>query len=142
MKKYELTCLISPNIEKQEIISLSEKINAIIKENGGVLDINQNTPIKKNLAYSIKKQTSAYIYTLNFSSEPEKLELFKKSLEAESNILRFMLIKKEIGKEKPIKRRLTRKILQAPVVEKKEKSEEKVELEKLDKKLEEILGDV
>lgn len=142
MKKYELSYLISSELEEESVKAFSEKITALIKEKGGVLDLNQTSPIKKRLIQPIKKNTAAYVQTFNFNLEPEKLNSLKKTLENNPDILRILLVKKEMKKEKPIKRRKIKEIAQAPILERKEKAEEKVELEKIDKKLEEILGEM
>lgn len=135
MKLYELTYLISPEISESELKLLEEKINSLIQEGGGVLH-QLTLPIKKKMAYPIKKKREAFFSNLSFQLEAEKLENFEKKLRAEEKILRYLILTKPRLKEILVRRRLPRKVIaKIPVKEK------KVELKEIEKKLEEILGE-
>jgi len=148
MKNYELTCLISPDLSEEELKSFREKINSFIQEEGGTLT-EINSPIKKRLAGPIKHRNQAYLTTLNFQLEPEKLanldynppttqkrlENIEKKLKSENQILRYLILIKPRPKEilvrgKKLPTPKPRKILKP-----------KVELREIEKKLEEILGE-
>jgi len=134
MKLYELTYLVSPDISEEELKIFQEKINSSLEEEGGKSE-SLKLPLRKRLAYPIKKKSGAYLGTLNFYLSPEKLETFEKKLKKEPKILRYLLLRKELPKKIEIPRiRLKAK---APKV----KKEKKVELEKIEEKLEEILGE-
>lgn len=133
MKFYELTFLISPDLLEEEIKSLLEKINSLIKKEGGVLN-EINLPVKKKLAYPIKKKEEAFLGTLSFYLEPEKLKSFEKELKFEKNILRYLIISKPRIKEVKIQpKRIPKTVQKIPVKEK------KVELKEIEEKLKEIL---
>ena len=134
MKNYELTCLISPDLSEEELKSFREKINSFIQEEGGTLT-EINSPIKKRLAGPIKHRNQAYLTTLNFQLEPEKLANIEKKLKSENQILRYLILIKPRPKEilvrgKKLPTPKPRKILKP-----------KVELREIEKKLEEILGE-
>ncbi len=127
MKYYQLTYLISPELSIGEIKNLQEKIKLPI-EKEGILEKIEN-PVKKKLAYKIKKKSEAFLANLNFYLSPEKLGNLEKKLKAENNILRLLILVK--GKPKIL-----------PEIKKPKKiAEEKVELKEIEKKLEEILGE-
>ena len=129
MKNYELTYLISSELSKEEVISLQEKIISFIQNEGGVL-IENITPLKRVLAYPIKKQDQAYLAVLDFQLNPGKLAEFEKKIKAEDQILRYLiLIKPKVKAIKAVPRKFVPK--KAP--------EKKVELKEIEKKLEEIL---
>ncbi len=138
LRNYELTYLISPELSQEELKSSQEKIISLIQNEGGIFN-EANSPIKKNLFYPIKKKQSAFLVSLAFQLAPEKLDALEKQLRAEEKILRYLIISKQ--KIKPIATFRKRMILKKPLIPRKKAADEKVELEKIEKKLEEILGE-
>jgi len=133
MENYELTYLISPDLSEEELKIFPEKIDSFLQEEGGKSE-GLKLPIKKRLAYPIKKKNEGYWGTLNFYLSPEKLESFEKKLKKEPKILRYLLLRERLPKKIEILR--IRPKAKAPKV----KKEKKVELKEIEKKLEEILG--
>lgn len=129
MKTYEFTYLIDPDISKEDLNSLQEIIKSFIKEEEGSI-VRINPPLKKNLAYPIKKNKEAFLADLTFDLRPDKLDSLKKKIKSEKRIIRYLLLKKTLLKKK-LKVRTIRKT--QPKV--------KVELKEIEKKLEEILGE-
>ncbi len=135
MKLYEFTYLISPESSEDDLKTFQEKINSLIQNEGGILD-EVAAPIKKDLAYPIKKQTSAYLTTLVFRLSSEKLENLEKKIKAEDKILRYSVLIKPRVKEIPMRRKkLPKKVEIFP----KKITKPKAELKEIEKKLEEIL---
>ena len=128
MKLYEFTYLINPDISKEDINSLQEIIKSFIKEEEGSI-VRINPPLKKNLAYPIKKKKEAFLVDLTFDLNPDKLDGLNKKIKSEKRIIRYLLFKKKLSKKK-LKVRATRK----------PQPKAKVELKEIEKKLEEILG--
>jgi len=137
MRYYELNYLISLEISETELKSLTEEINALIVEKEGKV-INFIEPIKIKLFFPIKspithtRQKEAYLATLNFQLNPEKLQDIERKLKSDEKILRYLLITQKISKkvtEIPLKKpeKITRP--------------KKVELKEIEQKLEEILGE-
>lgn len=132
MKFYELTYLITPSdLSEEEVNVFSEKINSFIQEQGGVLD-KISKEKKKRLAYPIKKRTMAFLKTLTFNLNPEKLPALEKSLKENKGVLRYLILAKPRPKEKKV-------VSKPPTIFKKKVVKEKVELKDIEKKLEEIL---
>jgi len=134
MKTYELTYLIPPDISEGELKALQEKINSFIQEEKGIL-IKMNSPIKKRLFSPMKRRSQAYITTLNFHHEPEKLEGLEKRLKSEGQVLRYMIL------TKPPTTFRKKVIGEKPTISRRKVVGEKVELKEIEKKLEEILGE-
>jgi len=130
MKLYELAYLILSDLSETELKSFQEKIISLVENKGGVL-ININEPAKKKLAYPIRKKTEAYLSSLGFQMNPEKLIEVERELKTEENILRFLIITKKIIKKYP------ESLIKKPSKITKPK---KVELKEIEQKLEEILG--
>lgn len=132
MRNYQITYLINPQLGEEEAKSFQEKIASLIKEGGGVVE-NQPMPVRRNLAYTIKKQNQAYLAVLDFKLEPEKLSDLQKKLKEDNQIIRYLLITKRVRAREMAEtfRRRPRKIVP--------EKEKKVELKEIEKKLEEIL---
>lgn len=133
MNYYELTYLISPNLSEEELKAFQEKIISLIRTEGGRLGKSKN-PIKKKLESPIKNEGAAFLTTLSFYSDAEKLENLEKKLKKESPILRYLIL----NKKAPEKIKIPEIRPEAKV--KKVIKERKVKLEKIEEKLDEILG--
>jgi small subunit ribosomal protein S6 len=130
MQLYEATYLIEPNLSNEDIKSLQERIKSWVEEEKGSLT-KAHPPVQKELAYPIKKKTTAFMASLTFDLDPPNLQNLEKKIKEEPTILRYLILKKEPEK-------LTGKT--APR-RKPKPSKTKVELEEIEKKLEEILGE-
>jgi len=126
MKYYELTYLISPDLDEKEAKDLSEKINGFIPELTGIIK-NNSEPEKKSLGYSINEKSEAFLVSLNFSLETDKVIELEKKIKLEKEILRHIITRKEERKK-------------SEKIEKKEIREKKVDLEGIDEKIDEILS--
>lgn len=140
MTLYELTYLISPELNEGEIKDFFQKIDSLVSKTGKVTK--SESPRKITLVYPIQKKGEAFLATFEFQSLPQEADNLKKELAKEKDILRFLLIKKR-GPEK-IKKRLRSAPLSVStkaLVSKEEKPKpvKKVELKKIEEKLEEVL---
>ena len=135
MKYYELTYLISPNLSEEELKTFQRKINSFVQTAGKGLEQSKN-PIKKKLEYPIQDEDTAFLVTLNFYSEPEDLENLEKKLKKEPSILRYLILNKKL----PEKIKIPEIKPRAEI--KKIRKERKVKLEKIEEKLDEILGEI
>ena len=128
MNFYELAYLISFKLTLEDAKNFSEQIIDWIKKEGGMVAEVKN-PKRIKLAYEIKKETEGFLVSLNFHLEPEKLENVVKKMKSEGQILRSLIFTKKAPKEKELPK--------IPKI----KKEEKVALEDIEKRLEEILGE-
>lgn len=153
MKSYELTYIISSQTASDQIDSVIKEVESFIKSKEGVVLKSEKTTAQV-LVYPIKKQSSGYFIISEFQMLEDKIKEMKEILQKEKNILRhFLIVKKPL---KVMKERRTRKPLSLSMTEGtlKEKSGtneilsdqdkkkgEKVELEEIEKKLDEILSE-
>ncbi|MFH1714046.1 MAG: 30S ribosomal protein S6 [Candidatus Nealsonbacteria bacterium] len=141
MKNYELTFLISPDLPEEEAKGFQQKINSYIQEQEGLL-INGNILLKRTLAYPISKISEAYLAVSVFQLNPEKLAEVEKKLKEENQIIRYLIT--VVKKERKLPARRIKALVQkskVTVTERTEPQEKKVELNEIDKKLEEILNE-
>ena len=97
-RKYELTCLITPELNQSELGDFAKKINSLLSENKEL--VREGSIQRTGLVYPIQKKKYAFLSVFEFNANPEQIIALKIDLEKEKNIIRFLMIKKEIKKEK------------------------------------------
>lgn len=125
MEYYQFNILISQNADQNKIDSIFGLINSFLKEEGEVF---MGRTQRVTLAYPIKKETKAWLISIKFlpkNNEKKWLTPLKLELDKNSEILRYLILKKEEVKEKVKKRSKVKK--------------EKVNIEEVEQKIEEIL---
>jgi len=139
MKLYELTYLVSSELTPEQMEALFKKINSLVLENGEIAV--SAAPIKRKLSYPIKKQNTAFLNQIEFNFDPEEIDKFKKELNKEEEILRIMLIeKKSIKVKKKVRSAILKpKPFPEGIEESSKKTKEKINLEEIGEKLDEIL---
>lgn len=140
MKTYELTYIISSALGATESDNLKKEVEDVIGEAQGTIIKSEKT-LAQSLAYPIKKQSSGYYVITVFQILESKINSITSKLEKNANVLRQMIVvKKPIKEAKPRRVRKTTvpKTSPDPIRETK-KTDSKVEMEEINKKLEEIL---
>jgi len=139
MKSYELNCLLSPKLNTEQIKEFTQSIVSFFEQTAK----NENLT-KINLSYPIKKEGQAFLYSINFESPPQKITDLQEKLKSENKILRFQILSKKERRGSFKKIRLARRTIlpkkPLPFLVKK-KLPKKVEIEDIEKKLDEILGE-
>ena len=152
MKTYELTYIISSEITSEEAGAMAKEVNSLIESKEGTILRSEN-PVAKTLSYPIKKFGSGYFVVLEFSAEPEKIKELGEKLKNDKKILRHLVIIKRHARIKR-ERKGVRKLIFSNEAETKngtadknlraeaaEEKGKKIELEEIEKKLDEILGE-
>lgn len=147
-KNYEVAYLLSLGLGDAEVLAYVGKLAGLIEELGGTIR-RAEQPRKLKLAYEIKKQENAYFGWTTFRLQPERIAEFEKRFKAYGETLRYLVLEEQIEKRKPFIRSVgartavgsptkgpSRKPLRAAAPQ----EDKRLDLEALDKKLEEILG--
>ena len=159
-KQYEITLILSPDLREEEINLFQEEFRKNIEKLEGSLK-KTGKPERRSLSYPIKKFQSGYYLIVNFIFNPEKLEELYSILKHKKEILRYIVVFAPEEKPRPFPEAASLASLRSrpadvpkEKVKEKEKVETKVEkktekkvekkskiqLEEIDKKLDEILG--
>lgn len=140
-KNYEFAYLVPSSANEGEVLTFVNKLSTLINETHGTIK-RAEEPKKRKLAYPIKKQQEAYFGWTTFSMAPENVESLKKKLKGEEELLRYLLVEEEIETRPQVFRAIPRPTVKPRPIPRapEEKPVEKLDLEALDKKLEEILG--
>lgn len=95
MKYYELTYLISPDLDQEKAEKLFQEIISFLQEKEAILNIKEEKIKKIDLAYPIKNKEKAYLATVEFYLLPEKIKEVGKKIKENKNILRYLLLNKK-----------------------------------------------
>lgn len=132
MAKYELVFLIPAEASEDEIEKIEEKVKSLISDKDGeVLDVRVD-PARREIGEIIDGRNSAKMISANFNLSPENLPILNKELKETNSIMRHIIVLKP--KIKPRKEKVER-------LDKEKKLSDKVELEEIDKKIEEMLNE-
>ena len=150
MQTYELTYIISSQINSAEADSVKNEAESVIQSKEGVI-LKSEKMGAQPLSYPVKKQGSGYFNVTVFQVEENHLKEIKSNLDKNSKILRSVIVVKKPVKQ--MKERRTRKplgmtefeIKRKPSIMEKimgnsSKNQEKVDTADLDKKLDELLN--
>lgn len=101
---YEFGFILVPTIPESEVPQKVEALKALFTSAGGTIS-SEGTPEFIDLAYSMEKTVGSkksiysqgYFGFIKFETTPDTLEVIKKALDAEAELVRYLLIKTEEG---------------------------------------------
>jgi|GEM_PF-1117421 len=152
MEQYELLYIIPTKLEEADKKNLMDLVDRVITQNKGVIK-DHNVWLTRKLSYPINHIRQGVFILAHVSLPAEVIDKVRKELEIEENILRYLFTKVVESKVSPHARpQRAPKILPLEATLAKETPEpvavsapaepaEKVSLEELDKKLEELLNE-
>lgn len=149
-KQYELICILEPHLERADLDGFKKDVEKMLANNNGQL-MHFTEPQKRDLAYPINKQNQGIYIVGHISLNPESVINFLKELKTNKQVLRHLISVLEIpGHEKPRvakKPRIKKEIKESigkpafvPLSGTAADKDNKVKLEEIDKKLDELVG--
>jgi small subunit ribosomal protein S6 len=90
MRKYELVCLIQPDLDETAVNAVIDRVKGWVAETGGVVD-KIDMWGKRRMAYSIRKQRESNYVLFNLSMEPQTTSGLEQNLRYTETIMRHML---------------------------------------------------
>jgi small subunit ribosomal protein S6 len=91
MRKYELVCIVHPDLDEIAFNGIIEKVKGWVLETSGSVD-KVEVWGRKRLAYSIKKQREGQYVLFNLSLVPTATTTLEKNLRFLEPVIRYMLI--------------------------------------------------
>jgi len=150
MQNYELLYIVSNQYTEDELSSIKDKVNSLLKKYSATLGYNEFLG-KKKLAYPINKVNHGYYVVVEFELEDGSVVAkINTDLRLDKEVLRAQIIAKPKITEKEIERAIKQRAKAAeeavPSIDKKPitkkpEAKKKVDMKQLDEKLDEILGD-
>lgn len=89
---YELTYIVNPVLEEDQMKTTVAKFNTFLTDNGATLDEVQEWGMR-SLAYPMKKKSSGYYVNAYFHAPGPVIAKLERQLEIDDNILRYLTIK-------------------------------------------------
>jgi small subunit ribosomal protein S6 len=94
MNKYELTVVVSANVEEEVKVGIIEQVKELITRFGGTIT-NIDDCGKKRLAYEIQKIKDGFYYFIKFDAESNCPAEVESRIRIMENVLRFLCVKDE-----------------------------------------------
>jgi small subunit ribosomal protein S6 len=90
MRKYELVCIIQPDLDETAFNGVLDKVKGWISESGGSVD---KTEVwgRRKMAYLINKQREGQYVLLNVTMTPAATSELERNLRYQEAIMRHML---------------------------------------------------
>ncbi len=92
MNKYELTVIVSANVDDEERAAVIDKCKGLIERFGGTIT-NVDEWGKKRLAYEIQKMKEAYYYFIQFDGEPSTPVELESRIRIMDHVIRFLCVR-------------------------------------------------
>jgi small subunit ribosomal protein S6 len=90
MRKYELVCIIHPDLDENAFNGVVEKVKGWIGESGGSVD-KVDVWGRKRMAYAIRKQREGQYVLFNISLEPATTTALDQNLRFLEPVIRYII---------------------------------------------------
>lgn len=94
MNKYELTLVISSQVEEDVKLATLDKAKALIERFGGAIT-NVDDWGKKRLAYEIQKMKDGFYYFVKFDAEATAPAEIESRIRIMDNVIRYLIVSDE-----------------------------------------------
>lgn len=91
MNEYEITYIVSPQLEDKAREELDAGVEKQVSEAKGTI-VNNTEGVKQRLAYPITDKNTGYVRVLNIQLDPEKLETLQSQLKKTEGVMRFTVL--------------------------------------------------
>ncbi len=90
MRKYELVCLIQPDLDEAAMNGVIDRVKGWVTESGGSVD-KIDMWGKRRMAYTIRKQREGNYVLFNLSMTPTTITSLEQNLRYTETVIRHML---------------------------------------------------
>ena len=94
MNKYELTVVVSANVEDEVRVNTVEQVKELVARFGGVIS-NVEDCGKKRLAYEIQHMKDGFYYFIKFDPDAAAPAEIESRIRIMDNVIRFLIVKEE-----------------------------------------------
>ncbi|MDU7337015.1 MAG: 30S ribosomal protein S6 [Clostridium sp.] len=98
---YETVFILSTAQGEEAVQTNVQKFKTLIEKNAVIDSVDEWG--KRRFAYPIEKQTEGYYTLINFTSAPDFIAELDRIYKITDGVLRSLIVKKEVKKEKPKK---------------------------------------
>ena len=94
MNKYELTVVVSANVEDEVRVNTVEQVKELVARFGGVIS-NVEDCGKKRLAYEIQHMKDGFYYFIKFDADAAAPAEIESRIRIMDNVMSFLIVKEE-----------------------------------------------
>mgnify|MGYP002578369291 FL=1 len=94
MNKYELTVVVSANVEDEVRVNTVEQVKELVARFGGVIS-NVEDCGKKRLAYEIQHMKDGFYYFIKFDADAAAPAEIESRIRIMDNVIRSLIVKEE-----------------------------------------------
>ena len=94
MNKYELTVVVSANVEDEVRVNTVEQVKELVARFGGGIS-NVEDCGKKRLAYEIQHMKDGFYYFIKFDADAAAPAEIESRIRIMDNVIRFLIVKEE-----------------------------------------------
>ena len=94
MNKYELTVVVSANVEDEVRVNTVEQVKELVARFGGVIS-NVEDCCKKRPAYEIQHMKDGFYYFIKFDADAAAPAEIESRIRIMDNVIRFLIVKEE-----------------------------------------------
>lgn len=98
MNEYELTVLLTPDLAEKERDHEMKNLQTLLEKAGAKIK-SKTDPIKKTLAYEIRKFREASYVFWELTIKPESVKSIEDALKVSDKVMRFMLVRENLKQE-------------------------------------------
>ena len=103
MNEYEALVIYHNNQTEDQIGQFGQKVEGLIKKNGGQFFFAKNMG-KKNFAYPIEKETKGTYYCYDFAAAGQTVSELERLMRLDESVVRFITVRK--GEDVDVEKRL------------------------------------
>jgi small subunit ribosomal protein S6 len=93
LESYEITYIVRPDLDEEQIRAVVDGVNGRIAGNGGELIATVPwNPARRRLAYPIRDFADGFYVTTTFRFPPEGIKELERALRLNENLLRFLVV--------------------------------------------------
>lgn len=138
-EQYIVTYLF-PQMGNEELTTAHSELVRVLEDNKARV-VQSRMPVMRQLAFAIKKHKSAFMGEIEFWAEPSVISTIKVALKQNEVLLRYLITKKVAVSQRSIQK-TRRKVAEKDQGKEEESLKEKISIEDIDKRLEEIIDNV
>lgn len=94
MKAYELMLLLNPSLDEENRAATVERVEALVKDNGGVVD-NVESWGKRKLAFELEDLTEGDYVVVDFHNTPDSIAEIDRVLRITDPVVRHMMVRRD-----------------------------------------------
>ena len=100
VRSYELTYIVHPEVDGDDLAAVSERVSALVERDGGKIVQTESWGLRR-LAYPIQKQWEGQYVLMQLELEPRSVSALEQGLGLVEPIMRYLIVRVEGEETRP-----------------------------------------